>query len=89
MLEHDVRMLRVPLGNSIEALTQNWALFPFEVMQLVARKIYDQWTRGATTPGDGTKSIKVEHANGTNLTATYDPRYVIHTGFLLSKLMPG
>ena len=89
MLEHDVRMLRVPLGNSVEALTQEWALMPFEVMQMVTRKIYDQWTSGATSPGEATKTIRVEHSNGTELTATYDPRYVIHTGFLLPKLMPG
>jgi len=89
MIEHDIRMLRVPLGNSIEALTEEWALFPFEVMQLVTRKIYDQWTEGATTPGDVVKTIRVQADNGTDLTATYDPHYVIHTGFLFPKLMPG
>jgi 2,5-dihydroxypyridine 5,6-dioxygenase len=89
MIEHDVRMLRVPLGTSVEALTEEWALFPFEVMHLVTRKIYEQWTRGATTPGDVRKTIHVQADNGTDLTATYDPRYVIHTGFLLPKLMPG
>ena len=89
MIEHDVRMLRVPLGNSVEALTEEWARFPFEVMQLATRKIYDQWTYGATTPGDVTKTIHVQADNGTDLTATYDPRYVIHTGFLLPELMPG
>lgn len=89
MIEHDVRMLRVPLGSSIEALTEEWALFPFELMQLMTRKIYDQWTAGATTPGDTSKTIHVQADNGTDLTATYDPRYVIHTGFLLPHLMPG
>lgn len=89
MIEHDVRMLRVPLGNSIEALTQEWALFPFEVMQFITRKIYDQWTQDAKTPGNPTKTARVTAANGTDLTATYDPRYVIHTGFLFPKLMPG
>ena len=89
MIEHEVRMLRVPLGSSIEALTEEWALFPFEIMQLMTRKIYDQWTAGATTPGEATKTIHVTADNGTDLRATYDPRYVIHTGFLLPKLMPG
>lgn len=89
MIEHDVRMLRVPLGSSIEALTEEWALFPFEVMQLMTRKIYDQWTAGAMTPGETSKTIHVQADNGTDLTATYDPRYVIHTGFFLPHLMPG
>ena len=89
MIEHDVRMLRVPLGTSIETFTEAWALFPYEVMHLITRKIYDQWTRGATTPGNVIKTIHVQANNGTDLKATYDPRYVIHTGFLLPRMMPG
>ena len=89
MIEHDVRMLRVPLGTSIETLTEAWALFPYELMHLITKKIYEQWTRGATTPGNVIKTIHVKANNGTDLKATYDPRYAIHTGFIEPQLMPG
>ncbi len=89
MIEHDVRMLRVPLGTSIEAFTEEWALFPYELMHLITKKIYLQWTEGSITPGNVLKTIHVQAPNGTDLKATYDPRYAIHTGFIQPKLMPG
>lgn len=88
MIEHGGRKV-VVFGFSEADLASPFALFPYGVMHLMARKVYDQWTRGARVPGDPRKTMRVTAANGTHLTAVYDPRYVIHTGYLFPSLRPG
>jgi len=88
-IEHGVRWVRVPAANLPEVLASAYARFPFAVMHLVTRKVYEQWTAGATTPGPAAKTIRVTADNGTDLVATYDPRYVVHTGFLPGPLRRG
>ncbi len=88
-IEHGVRWVKVPAANQPEVLASPFARFPYDVMQLMARKVFEQWTRGARVPGPAGKTIRVAAANGTDLTATYDPRYVINTGFVPAPLRPG
>jgi len=88
MIEHGGRKVCL-FGISEEDLASAWTRFPYDVMHLMTRKLYDLWTRGATTPGAPRKTIRVRAANGTDLTATYDPRYVIHNGFYFDRLRPG
>jgi hypothetical protein len=88
MIEHGSRKVCM-FAFSEADLASPFALFPYDVMHLMTRKIFDQWTRGALTPGTPRKTIRVTAANGTDLTATYDPRYVVHTGFLFPRLRPG
>ncbi len=88
MIEHGSRKVAV-FGFSEADLASPFALFPYGVMHLMARKVYDQWTRRACAPGDPRKTMRVTAANGTDLTAIYDPRYVIHTGYLFPRLRPG
>lgn len=88
MIEHGGR--KVTLFGVTEAdLASPFALFPYDVMHLMTKKIYEQWTRDAQTPGQARKTIRVTSSNGTNLVAVYDPRYVVHTGFAFPKLLPG
>ncbi len=88
MIEHGCRKVAV-FGFSEADLASPFALFPYNVMHLLTRKIYDQWTKGAQTPGNPRKTIRVTAENGTDLTVIYDPRYVIHTGFLFPRPRPG
>jgi len=88
-IEHGVRWVKVPAANQPEVIASAYVRFPYDVMQLMTQKIFDHWTRGARVPGPASKTIRVTAANGTDLTATYDPRYVVNTGFVPCPLRPG
>jgi len=88
-IEHGVRWVKVPAATMPEVLASPYARFPYELMVLMTQKIFSQWTRGARAPGEPRKTIKVTAENGTDLTATYDPRYVVNTGFLPAPLRAG
>jgi len=87
MVEHGVRMV-VLFGMTDDEMASPFAHFPYEVMHVLTRKVYDKWTAGAVVPSTKPKSLRITAANGTHLTATYDPRYVVHTGFLYDRLVP-
>ena len=88
MVEHGTRMV-VLFGITEDEMASPFAQFPYEVMHVLTRNVYDKWIAGATLPDLKPKSLRLTAANGTDLTATYDPRYVVHTGFLFDKLVPG
>ncbi|MFQ5855422.1 MAG: hypothetical protein ACE5LU_07255 [Anaerolineae bacterium] len=88
MVEHGVRMV-VLFGMTEDEMASPFAHFPYEVMHVLSRKVYDQWTAGAVLPDTQPKTLRITASNGTDLTATYDPRYVVHTGFLYDRLVPG
>lgn len=88
MVEHSNRKVCM-FAISEDDLASSWTQFPYEVMHLITRKLYDLWTKDATTPGQGTKQIRVTATNGTELVAKYDPHYVIHNGFLFPELRTG
>lgn len=88
MIEHGVRKVSL-FDLSLEDLASEWTHFPAPLMQFIARKVYDQWIGGATAPNTELKTIHAVADNGTHLTATYDPRYVIHNGMISEKLLPG
>ena len=88
MVEHGVRMV-VLFGMAEDEMASPFAHFPYEVMQVLTRQVYNQWVAGATLPNLKPKTLRVTAPNGTDLTATYDPRYVVHTGFLYEQLAPG
>ncbi len=88
-IEHGVRWVKVPAATMPEVLASPYARFPYDVMALMTQKIFEQWTWGARTPGPARKTIRVTAENGTDLTATYDPRYVVNTGFLPAPLRAG
>jgi hypothetical protein len=88
MVEHGVRKV-VLFGMTAEDLASEWTRFPWGLMQCMTKRIYDTWTRGATGPRPKHKTMRVTASNGTDLTARYDPRYVIHNGFVAERLLPG
>jgi hypothetical protein len=88
MVEHGVRKV-VLFGITAEDLASEWTRFPWGLMQFMTRRIYDIWTRGATGPSPKHKTMRVTAANGTDLTVRYDPRYVIHNGFIAERLLRG
>lgn len=88
MIEHGVRKVCL-FDLNLEDLASEWTRFPAPLMQFIARKVYDQWIGGATAPNTKLKTIRAVADNGTDLTATYDPRYAIHNGMISEQLLPG
>lgn len=88
MIEHGVRKVCL-FDLNLEDMASEWTRFPAPLMQFIARKVYDQWIGGATAPDTKLKEIRVKADNGTDLTVTYDPRYVIHNGMISEHLLPG
>ena len=88
MIEHGVRKVCL-FDLSLEDLASEWTRFPAPLMQFIARRIYDQWIGGTTVPHTKLKTIRAVADNGTDLTATYDPRYAIHNGMIAETLLPG
>lgn len=88
MIEHGVRKVSL-FALSLEDLASKWTRFPAPLMQFIARKVYDQWIGDATAPSPKPKTMRVIADNGTDLTVSYDPRYVIHNGMISEQLLPG
>ena len=88
MVEHGVRKVCL-FDLNLEDLASEWTRFPSSLMQMIARKVYDQWIGGAMVPNTELKTIRTVADNGTDLTAKYDPRYAIHNGMVSKQLLPG